>query len=306
MFGTTKTLPRAGRPAKLSNRGRSALVREVTKNPMVTLTKLQSSSVAMGEPFRRTTISAALHQSSLYGRVARQKPLIIKRHMTARLEFAKRHLKTLRPWETIFSILKKPRLNSLAWITKRHVWRKPGTIPTVKHGGVSIMRWGCFSATRETSQDRGKDEQSKVQRSLMKTCSRELRTSDWSKGSPSNRTTTLSTQPRHCRSGFGTSLGMSRTQTRPNISGETWKLLCSNIPHLTWQTLRGSAAKNGTNSQINQMQFYWSRTHTVPVKSLDTPTHSMIFLYFDYFLHCRIIVKTSKLWNNTKVLNKSK
>jgi hypothetical protein len=39
------TLPRAGRKAKLSNRGRSALVRSVTKNPMITLTDLQSSSV---------------------------------------------------------------------------------------------------------------------------------------------------------------------------------------------------------------------------------------------------------------------
>ena len=39
-FGTTKTHPRVGHPAKLSNRGRRALVREVTKNPMGTLTEL--------------------------------------------------------------------------------------------------------------------------------------------------------------------------------------------------------------------------------------------------------------------------
>ena len=37
-FGTSKTLPRAVPPDKMSNRGRYALVREVTKNPMVTLT----------------------------------------------------------------------------------------------------------------------------------------------------------------------------------------------------------------------------------------------------------------------------
>ena len=96
-FGATKTLPRAGRPAKLSNQWRRVLVREVTKNPIVTVTELQSSSVEMGEPSRRTTISAALHQSGLYGREARRKPLLSKRHMTARLEFAKRHPNTLRP-----------------------------------------------------------------------------------------------------------------------------------------------------------------------------------------------------------------
>jgi hypothetical protein len=88
-FGTTKTLPRAVCPTKLSNRGRRALIREVSKNPMVTLTELPSSSVEMGEPSRGTTISAALHQSGLYGRLARQKPLLSKRHMTSHLEFAK-------------------------------------------------------------------------------------------------------------------------------------------------------------------------------------------------------------------------
>ena len=48
-FETTKTLPRAGHLAKLRNCGRRALVREVTKNPMVTLTELHSSSVELGE-----------------------------------------------------------------------------------------------------------------------------------------------------------------------------------------------------------------------------------------------------------------
>ena len=71
--------------SNLSNQGRKALVREVTK--------LQSSSVEMVEPSRRTTISAALHQSGLYGRVARRKPLLSKMHMTAHLQIAKRHLK---------------------------------------------------------------------------------------------------------------------------------------------------------------------------------------------------------------------
>ncbi|KAI3365920.1 hypothetical protein L3Q82_000743 [Scortum barcoo] len=95
-FRTTRTLPRAGRPSKLSDRGKRALVREVTMNPMVTLSELQRTSVERGElSSRRTTISAVIHQSGLYGRAAKWKPLLSKRHMAARLEFAKMHLKEL-------------------------------------------------------------------------------------------------------------------------------------------------------------------------------------------------------------------
>ncbi len=39
-FGTTRILPRAGRPAKLSYQGRRALVREVKKNPKITVAEL--------------------------------------------------------------------------------------------------------------------------------------------------------------------------------------------------------------------------------------------------------------------------
>ena len=52
-FGTTKTLPRAGRPAKLSNRGRRALVREVTKNPMVTPNRAPEFLCGDGRNFQK-------------------------------------------------------------------------------------------------------------------------------------------------------------------------------------------------------------------------------------------------------------
>ncbi|KAG2468331.1 TCB1 transposase, partial [Polypterus senegalus] len=148
-FETTRTLLRAGRPSKLSDWGRRALVREVTKNLMVTLSELQRSSVERGEPSRRTTISAAIHQSGLYGRVARRKPLLSKRHMAARLEFAKRHLKDSQTMRNKILWSDGTKIELFGVNARHHVWRKPGTahhqantIPTVQHGGGSIMLWG--------------------------------------------------------------------------------------------------------------------------------------------------------------------
>ncbi|KAG2468920.1 TCB1 transposase, partial [Polypterus senegalus] len=155
-FETTRTLPRAGRPSKLSDRGRRALVRETTKNPMVTLSELQRSSVERGEPSRRTTISAAIHQSDLYGRVARRKPLLSKRHMAVHLEFAKRHLKDSQTMRNKILWSDETKIELFGVNARCHIWRKPGTahhqantIPTVKHvkyGGGSIMLWGCVAS----------------------------------------------------------------------------------------------------------------------------------------------------------------
>ncbi|KAL0162276.1 hypothetical protein M9458_041672, partial [Cirrhinus mrigala] len=72
-FGTTRTLPRAGRPAKLSYRGRRALVREVKKNPKVTVAELQ-----------RCKSQPSLQPSTSQGFMADA------RHMKARMEFAKK------------------------------------------------------------------------------------------------------------------------------------------------------------------------------------------------------------------------
>ncbi|KAG2463681.1 TCB1 transposase, partial [Polypterus senegalus] len=151
-FETTRTLPRAARPSKLSNRGRRALVREVTKNSMVILSEPQRSFVER-ETSRRTTISAEIQQSGLYGRVVRWKPLLSKRHMTACLEFAKRHLKDSQTMRNNILWSDETKIDLFGVNARCHIWGKPGTahhqantIPTVKHGGGSIMLWGCFSA----------------------------------------------------------------------------------------------------------------------------------------------------------------
>ncbi|KAG2455346.1 TCB1 transposase, partial [Polypterus senegalus] len=125
-FETTRTLPRAGQPSKLSDQGRRALVWEVTKNPMVTLSELQRA-VERGEPSRRTTISAAIHQSGPYGRVARQKPLLSKRHMAAHLEFAKRHLKDSQTMRNKILWSDETKIELFGVNARRHVWRKPDT-----------------------------------------------------------------------------------------------------------------------------------------------------------------------------------
>ena len=152
-YGMTRPLPRPGRPAKLSNRGRRALVREVKKNPKITVAELQRCSREMGESSIKSTITAALHQSGLYGRVARRKPLLSARQMKALIEFAKKHMEDSQTMRNKILWSDETKIELFGVNSKRYVWRKPGTahhlpntIPTVKHGGGSIMLWGCFSA----------------------------------------------------------------------------------------------------------------------------------------------------------------
>ena len=127
---------------------------------------------------------------------------------------------------------------------KRYIWRKPGTIPREKHGGGSISVGMFFSGRDwETSQQRGKTEQTKVQRD------------PWWKPAPERSgpqtgakvhlptgQQQLSTQAKQRRSGFGTSLwmslsGLARAQDLQRRMGETSQIqvcqACRVIPKKT-------------------------------------------------------------------------
>ena len=64
--------------------------------------------------------------------------------MTAHLELVKGYLKTTTMRNKILWS-DETKIELFGLNAKRQVWRKPGTIPTVKHGCGSIMLWGCFS-----------------------------------------------------------------------------------------------------------------------------------------------------------------
>jgi hypothetical protein len=91
---------------------------------------------------------------------------------------------------------------------KRHVRRKPGTIPMVKHGGGGIMLWGCLSAAGTGRQVRIKTKMNgaKYREILDENLLQSAEDLRLRQRFTSSRTTTQSTQPREHRSGFGTSL----------------------------------------------------------------------------------------------------
>ncbi len=170
-FGTTRTLPRAGRPAKLSYRGRRALVREVKKNPKITVAELQRCIREMGESCRKSTITAALHQSGLYGRVARRKPLLSARHMKARMEFAKKHLKDSKMVTNKILWSDETKIELFGLNSKRYVEKTRHCSSPVQYSPKSEAWWwqhhavGVFFSCRDktTGCNRGKDECGQVQ-----------------------------------------------------------------------------------------------------------------------------------------------
>ncbi|KAF7643297.1 hypothetical protein LDENG_00242120, partial [Lucifuga dentata] len=108
--------------------------------PRTTSKALQASLASVKVSVHDSTIRKRLGKNGIHGRVPRRKPLLTKKNTKARLTFAKKHLDDPQDfWENIL------------WTDETKVelfaFQKKNIIPTVKHGGGSVMVWGCFAAS---------------------------------------------------------------------------------------------------------------------------------------------------------------
>lgn len=152
--GLITNKPGRGRKEILSSTTQRNITRQIQKNPKTSAVKIATStSIAIGRNVSAETIRRVLRKANYHGRVARKKPFISKVNRDKRIAFATKHISEPADfWKNvIFS--DESKFNIFGSDGQCYVWRKPNsellpqnTIPTVKHGGGSVLVWGCMSA----------------------------------------------------------------------------------------------------------------------------------------------------------------
>ena len=118
---------RGGRPSKFSNRMKRKLIKQVMDNPRLTSKELQKSMASDGVVVDSSTIRKKLAENDLHGRKPRRKPLLSKKNVFARLEYAKEHLnKNQVFWENILWS-DESKIELFSFNKQRYIWRKENT-----------------------------------------------------------------------------------------------------------------------------------------------------------------------------------
>ncbi len=106
-----------------------------------------------GKPVSAQTIRRTLHQIGLHGCHPRRKPLLKMMQKKAHKQFAKdKQNKDMDDWNHVLWS-EETKINLFGSDGVKRVWQQQGkeykkkcVLPTVKHGGGSVMVWGYMSA----------------------------------------------------------------------------------------------------------------------------------------------------------------
>ena len=147
-------MKRLGRPRTLTKRSMRYVARLVGQNRTQSAAQLANAvSETTGSSVSAATIRRTLHDGNLHGRRSRRKPFLEPKHKQGRLQFANDHKdKPMSFWNSVLWS-DETKINLFGSDAARYVWHRPREeykdiflVPTVRHGGGSLMVWSCMSA----------------------------------------------------------------------------------------------------------------------------------------------------------------
>lgn len=152
--GRLKNKKRSGRPPILTEQDKRTIIRKIKQNPKLSAPKIATElEIGTGIKVNPETVRNVLRKANYHGRTARRKSYINERNRKRRLVFAKTCIHyDKKYWEHVI-FADESKFNVFGSDGRAMVWRKPNEemkiknlVPTMKHGGGSLMVWGCMSA----------------------------------------------------------------------------------------------------------------------------------------------------------------
>lgn len=151
--GSHQGRPRSGRPRATTSSEDNFIVVTSKRNRRLTAPEIRAEvNKTRSDPVSLTTVKRRLRDAKLFGRVVVRKPLLRPQNKKKRMQWALNH----RDWteEDFKKVLWSDESKFEIFGSKRKIYVRRSAeekmlpecvVPTVKHGGGSIMVWGCFS-----------------------------------------------------------------------------------------------------------------------------------------------------------------
>lgn len=151
--GSNKNKKGSGRPRKTSKRDDNRMLQISKANRFKSASDIRAEiNQSLDAPVSLTTVKRRLREGGLFGRIAVKKPLLSSANKRKRLQFAKEHENwTIEQWKNVLWT-DESKFELFGSHRRQYCRRKVNEryqanciTPTVKHGGGSVMVWGCFS-----------------------------------------------------------------------------------------------------------------------------------------------------------------